>query len=68
MGNFFTSSQIPNKDEGFLNFLSDKRISEHPDFLENYLNDSEFHKWVLNEIEKRKRENTDILKTLGIID
>nr|MCR4890206.1 hypothetical protein [Ruminococcus sp.] len=61
-------SYYPDEDEAFLYFLSDKRISEHPDFLENYLNDSEFHKWVLNEIEKRKRENTDILKTLGIID
>ena len=61
-------SYYPDEDEAFLYFLSDKRISEHHDFLENYLNDSEFHKWVLNEIEKRKRENTDILKTLGIID
>ena len=61
-------SYYPDEDEAFLYFLSDKRISEHPDFLENYLNDSEFHKWVLNEIEKRKKENTDILKTLGIID
>ena len=61
-------SYYPDEDEAFLYFLSDKRISEHPDFLKNYLNDSEFHKWVLNEIEKRKKENTDILQTLGVID
>jgi len=56
------------EDESFLNFLSEKVLSKQYRFLENYLNDSEFHKWVLNEIEKRKKENTDILKTLGIID
>lgn len=57
----------PDEDEAFLYFLSDKKISERPDFLENYLNDSEFHKWVQNEIEKRKKENTDILKALNLI-
>ena len=56
----------PDADEGFLNFISDKRISERPDFLENYFNDSEFHKWVLNEIEERKKNNTEILKSYGI--
>ncbi|MBQ6169392.1 MAG: hypothetical protein IJK30_05505 [Ruminococcus sp.] len=58
----------PDEDEAFLYFLSDKKISERPDFLENYLNDSEFHKWVQNEIEKRKKENTDILKALNLIN
>jgi hypothetical protein len=55
------------EDEGFLNFLSDKKISEHPDFLDNYISNSEFRKWILNEIEGRKKENTEILKTLNII-
>ena len=58
----------PDEDEAFLYFLSDKRISERPDFLENFINDSKFHKWVLNEIENRKKGNIEILKTLGIIE
>ena len=56
----------PDEDEGFLNFLSDKRISERPDFLKNFLNDSEFHKWVLNELKERKKKNTEILKSYEI--
>ena len=58
----------PDEDEGFLNFLSEKKISEHPDFLDNYISNSEFHKWILNEIEERKKVNTEILKTFNIID
>jgi hypothetical protein len=60
-------SYYPDDDEAFLYFLSEKRISNRPDFLENYLNDPEFHKWIQNEIDKRKRENTEILKSYGII-
>jgi hypothetical protein len=57
----------PDEDEAFLNFLSEKVIAERPDFLDKYFNDSEFHKWVLNEIEKRKKENTEILRKLGLL-
>ena len=60
-------SYYPDDDEAFLYFLSEKRISNRPDFLENYLNDPEFHKWIQNEIDKRKRENTEILKSYGIV-
>ena len=58
----------PDADEGFLNFLSDRIVSERPEFLENYLNDKDFHDWILSEIEKRKKENTDILKELNLIN
>ena len=55
------------EDESFLNFLSEKVLSKHYRFLDNYFNDSEFHKWVLAEIEKRKNENTEILKSFNLI-
>ena len=55
------------EDESFLNFLSEQVLSKHYRFLDNYFNDSEFHKWVLAEIEKRKNENTEILKSFNLI-
>ncbi len=58
----------PDEDEAFLNFMSEKIISEQPDFLNNYLNNAEFYNWVLAEIEKRKNENINILKELSLID
>lgn len=58
----------PDEDEAFLNFLSEKVIAERPDFLEKYLNDTEFHDWILAEIEKRKTENIEILKELDLIN
>ena len=58
----------PDEDEAFLNFMSEKIISEQPDFLNNYLNNAEFYNWVLAEIEKRKNENINILKELSFID
>ena len=61
-------SYYPDDDEAFLYFLSEKRISNRPDFLENYLNDSEFHNWVLTEIKKRKTENIAILKESGLYE
>lgn len=61
-------SYYPDDDEAFLYFLSEKRISNRPDFLENYLNDSEFHNWVLTEIKKRKTENIAILKESGLFE
>lgn len=45
----------PNEDEAFLNFLSEKVISDHPDFLDKFLTDTEFHNWVMCEIEKEKK-------------
>ena len=57
----------PDEDEAFLNFLSEKVIAERPDFLEKYLNDTEFHDWILAEIEKRKKENTEILKSFNLL-
>ena len=63
-----TCSYYPDEDEAFLYFLSEKRISEHPDFLNYYINNQEYHNWVLNEIENRKKGNIYILKALGIID
>ena len=61
-------SYYPDDDEAFLYFLSEKRISNRPDFLENYLNDSEFHNWVLTEIKKRKTDNIAILKESGLFE
>ena len=55
------------EDESFLNFLSEQVLSKHYRFLDNYFNDSEFHDWVLAEIEKRKNENTKILKSFNLI-
>lgn len=51
-----------------IRFMSEKIISEQPDFLNNYLNNAEFYNWVLAEIEKRKNENINILKELSLID
>ena len=56
------------EDESFLNFLSEKVLSKQYRFLDNYFNDHDFHEWVLNEIEKRKKENTEIIKKLNLID
>ena len=56
------------EDESFLNFLSEQVLSKHYRFLDNYFNDPNFHEWVLNEIEKRKKENTEILKSLNLIN
>ena len=58
----------PNEDEAFLNFLSEKVISDHPDFLDKFLTDTEFHNWVMCEIEKRKSENTEILKAYDLFN
>ena len=57
----------PDDDEAFLYFLSSKYISERPDFLTNYINDTEFHSWVITELEKRKNDNLEILKEYGLI-
>ncbi len=56
----------PDEDEAFLYFLSAKENEECPDFLANFMNDNEFHSWVMCEIEKRKNENLEILKSYGI--
>ncbi len=56
----------PDEDEAFLYFLSAKENEECPDFLANFINDNEFHSWVMCEIEKRKNENLEILKSYGI--
>ena len=61
-------SYYPNEDEAFLYFLSKKRISEHPVFLDKFLTDTEFHNWVMCEIEKRKSENTEILKAYDLFN
>ena len=61
-------SYYPNEDEAFLNFLSEKVISDHPDFLDKFLTDTEFHNWVMCEIEKRKSENTEILKAYDLFN
>jgi len=45
-----------------------KVLSKQYRFLDNYFNDHDFHEWVLNEIEKRKKENTEIIKKLNLID
>lgn len=60
-------SYYPNEDESFLYFLSDKK-KEYSDILSNFENDSEFNNWVMREIEKRKNENTEILKSYDLID
>ena len=61
-------SYYSNEDEAFLYFLSKKRISEHPVFLDKFLTDTEFHNWVMCEIEKRKSENTEILKAYDLFN
>ena len=58
----------PDEDEAFLYVLSDKIISEHPDFLNNYFNDTELHNFVVDEIQKRKKGNSTILKSLNLIN
>lgn len=55
-------SYYPDEDEAFLYFLSDKK-EEYSNILANFNNDKELHNWVICEIEKRKSENTEILKT-----
>ena len=61
-------NKYSDEDESFLNFLSEKVLSKKYHFLDNYFNDHDFHEWVLNEIEKRKKENTEIIKKLNLID
>ena len=56
----------PDEDESFLYFLSEKIKKNPPDFLNSFLNDNEFHSWVMCDIEKRKIFNTEILKSYGI--
>jgi hypothetical protein len=56
----------PDEDEAFLYFLSERWRSEQPEFLNNFLNNAEFQEWVLAEIDKRKKFNTEILKSYGI--
>ncbi len=57
----------PDEDEAFLNFLSEKELSKRPEYLNKYFNELEFHNWILAEIEKRKKENTEILKLFNLI-
>ena len=52
-------------DDVFLYFLSSKYISERPDFLINY--NTEYHSWVIAELEKRKNDNLGILKEYELI-
>ena len=58
----------PDEDEAFLNFLSEKELSKRPEYLNKYFNELEFHNWILAEIEKRQKENTEILKELNLIN
>lgn len=55
----------PDEDEAFLYFLSDKK-EEYSNILANFNNDKELHNWVIMEIEKRKSENTEILKAYDL--
>lgn len=57
----------PDEDESFLYFLSAKENKKYPDFLVNFINDTEFHSWVMFEIEKRKNENLEILESYNLI-
>ncbi|MDO5151406.1 MAG: hypothetical protein Q4D76_18780, partial [Oscillospiraceae bacterium] len=61
-------SYYPDEDESFLYFLSAKENEECHDFLDNFKNDTEFHSWVMRELEKRKNENTEILKSYDLYD
>ncbi|MGN0583085.1 MAG: hypothetical protein ACI4KB_10335, partial [Oscillospiraceae bacterium] len=61
-------SYYPDEDESFLFFLSAKENEEYRDFLANFKNDTEFHSWVMHEVEKRKNENTEILKSYDLYD
>ena len=56
---------IDDDDDVFLYFLSSKYISERPDFLINY--NTEYHSWVIAELEKRKNDNLGILKEYELI-
>ena len=58
----------PDEDESFLYFLSAKENEKYPDFLVNFINDTEFHSWVMCELEKRKNENSEILESYDLID
>ncbi len=58
----------PDEDESFLYFLSEKIKKNPPDFLNSFLNDNEFHSWVMCDIEKRKNENIGILLAYDLID
>lgn len=60
-------SYYPDEDEAFLYFLSDKK-EEYSNILANFNNDNELHNWVICEIEKRKSENTEILKTYNLLN
>lgn len=61
-------SYYPNEDEAFLYFLSAKENEGCHDFLANFINDTEFHSWVMHELEKRKNENLEILKSYDLND
>ena len=61
-------SYYPDEDEAFLNVLSDRIKNKRPDFLKNFFKDAELHNYIMNEIEKRKTENTEIIKTLNLIN
>ena len=65
---FKNCKYYPDEDEAFLYFLSTKEIEKRPDFLEDYIKDKEFHNWVLEEIKKRKEDNTEILRAYNLID
>lgn len=59
-------SYYPDDDESFLYFVSKYWQDKQPEFLNNFINDANFHEWVLAEIDKRKKFNTEILKSYGI--
>lgn len=61
-------SYYPDEDESFLYFLSTKENEECHDFLDNFKNDTKFHNWVMLELEKRKNENIEILKSYDLYD
>ncbi|MDO5151096.1 MAG: hypothetical protein Q4D76_17145, partial [Oscillospiraceae bacterium] len=61
-------SYYPDEDESFLYFLSAKENEGYHDILAYFKADTEFHSWVMHEVEKRKKENTEILKLYDLYD
>lgn len=61
-------SYYPDEDESFLYFLSAKENEGYHDILAYFKTDTEFHSWVMRELEKRKNENTEILKSYDLYD
>ena len=46
---------------------SDRRLKADVEVFEKYANNEEYHKILMEELESRKRENTERLREYGLI-